>query len=460
LIQVDVPVIRDLASQVLPKPEPPKVETKPPAPEEAAKPVVAIKKEPSVEREVTPVREEPPKPEVAAAVHVEDKSDGSEMLSPDAKADSPHHEEITTRSRRGGRSRRGNRGGISTRRSARGSGSRQGWDGSTEALTVPDTKEKPESQAEESSEEHKEEVKVKKPARKGRKKKLENETEDKSKPRATSECNDVYEFHDSDDNDFQFETKSVPSLSPVKSEEKPQLEPPPQEVPAPVLVEEKSEEPEAEMPSEPHSEHPVSEDESKLLHPPLSVITNVKSPPATRKSRRLIEKDTSRNTVDDIIEAVVRGKFSSEEIEALAAKKQATRAQSKEEEERKPLERPIQSSPVKVEEQQVVEKAPEEKPVVAPCTPVVAPPKISPPVPPKIVEPLKVATQPSVLHVNKVPGEQPEEPTTLIDPVTGLLIPMRESEEGQYIPVSTSSGVLVLNSADSRLLGRQPQLVR
>lgn len=29
------------------------------------------------------------------------------------------------------------------------------------------------------------------------------------------------------------------------------------------------------------------------------------------------------------------------------------------------------------------------------------------------------------------------EPMTLIDPVTGLLIPMRESEEGQYIPVNT-----------------------
>lgn len=458
MIQVDVPVIRDLASQVLPKPEPPKVEAKPPVVEEPPKPVVAIVKEPIIEREVTPVREEPPKPEVVVA-HVEEKSDGSEMLSPDPKLDSPHREEITTKSRRGGRSRRGNRGGISTRRSARGSGSRQGWDGSTEALAVPETKEKPESPAEESSEEHKEGVKVKKPARKGRKKKPENEAEDKSKPRTTSECTDIYEFHDSDDDDFQFETKSVPSLSPVKSEEKPHE--PPQEVPAPVVVEEKPEEPEAEMPSEPQSDHPVSEDESKLLHPPLSVITNVKSPPATRKSRRLIEKDTSRNTVDDVIEAVVRGKFSTEEFEALAAKKQATRGRSKEEEERKPLERPVQSSPIKIEEQQVVEKAPEEKPVVAPSTPVVAAlPKISPPVPPKVVEPIKVATQPSVLHVNKVPGSQPEEPTTLIDPVTGLLIPMRESEEGQYIPVTTSSGVLVLNSADSRLLGRQPQLVR
>jgi len=27
------------------------------------------------------------------------------------------------------------------------------------------------------------------------------------------------------------------------------------------------------------------------------------------------------------------------------------------------------------------------------------------------------------------------ETTTLIDPVTGLLIPMQESEEGQYVPI-------------------------
>lgn len=36
------------------------------------------------------------------------------------------------------------------------------------------------------------------------------------------------------------------------------------------------------------------------------------------------------------------------------------------------------------------------------------------------------------------------EPMTLIDPVTGLLIPMRESEEGQYIPVNTDLNRFVI----------------
>ncbi|KAJ8681143.1 hypothetical protein QAD02_016930 [Eretmocerus hayati] len=40
----------------------------------------------------------------------------------------------------------------------------------------------------------------------------------------------------------------------------------------------------------------------------------------------------------------------------------------------------------------------------------------------------------------KAASNNPHEATTLIDPVTGMLIPMRESEEGQYIPVSTGSG--------------------
>lgn len=48
----------------------------------------------------------------------------------------------------------------------------------------------------------------------------------------------------------------------------------------------------------------------------------------------------------------------------------------------------------------------------------------------------------------KVPLSLPQqppstEPMTLIDPVTGLLIPMQESEEGQYIPVNADHVRLV-----------------
>lgn len=35
------------------------------------------------------------------------------------------------------------------------------------------------------------------------------------------------------------------------------------------------------------------------------------------------------------------------------------------------------------------------------------------------------------------------EPTNLIDPVSGLLIPMKEAEEGQYVPVRTDLNQLV-----------------
>lgn len=35
------------------------------------------------------------------------------------------------------------------------------------------------------------------------------------------------------------------------------------------------------------------------------------------------------------------------------------------------------------------------------------------------------------------------EPTTLIDPVSGILMPMKESEEGQYVPVLTELNQLV-----------------
>jgi len=42
-----------------------------------------------------------------------------------------------------------------------------------------------------------------------------------------------------------------------------------------------------------------------------------------------------------------------------------------------------------------------------------------------------------------------KEPLMIIDPVSGLLIPMTESEEGQYIPVS-NSGVAATQDALSR----------
>ncbi|CAH1406626.1 unnamed protein product [Nezara viridula] len=70
-----------------------------------------------------------------------------------------------------------------------------------------------------------------------------------------------------------------------------------------------------------------------------------------------------------------------------------------------------------------------------------------PPVPPpqqpiisqaqQIVKPIHKLTPLSKpeIKVGPIMQQRPGEPTNLIDPVTGLLIPMREGEEGQYIPV-------------------------
>lgn len=61
----------------------------------------------------------------------------------------------------------------------------------------------------------------------------------------------------------------------------------------------------------------------------------------------------------------------------------------------------------------------------------------------------------------------PGEPTTLIDPVTGLLIPMREGEEGQYIPVVGDNGGdpppekrLRLDDGKIPLVALRPSVVR
>ena len=180
---------------------------------------------------------------------------------------------------------------------------------------------------------------------------------------------------------------------------------------------------------------------------PATPVAAVKEVPAeefvsptinTRKSRRLAEKDGSRTTVDDIIEDVVRGSAN----KGLAATRRSTRhnnlpkglqnqlvppsepkkstrggkkgsrriSENNDESEEKNKETaPVEKEEIKSERTEEVKvKFEEEKP-----------------------SPLPVTQKPASL-----------EPMTLIDPVTGMLIPMRESEEGQYIPVSTSGQAL------------------
>ncbi|CAG9824722.1 unnamed protein product, partial [Phaedon cochleariae] len=178
----------------------------------------------------------------------------------------------------------------------------------------------------------------------------------------------------------------------------------------------------------------------------------------TRKSRRLQEKDT-KNTVDDTIEDVVKNtvqtRSSSNQrrstrqtvpkptaVQSETPRKsprgrklrrgsEATENSSSEETAKEDIK---PSSPA-IKEIKVSEKNKEiEKPVEA-----VHPEEatITEPAKDKPFEGLKAAM------LRRIKGElssmNPEEPTNLIDPVTGELIPMRESEEGKYVPLPGDS---------------------
>lgn len=173
----------------------------------------------------------------------------------------------------------------------------------------------------------------------------------------------------------------------------------------------------------------------------------------TRKSRRLAERDGSRNTVDDVIEDVVRGSPVNKGLAgSTAGNVHATRRSTRH-----------NSSPRNVQTtQQVVmpltelRKSPrggrkatrrtsennddsgEEKAKEAIATT----PQETQKEESKLVQPESPKVEESPQAATPISSQKTvsQEPMTLIDPVTGMLIPMRESEEGQYIPVSTTSG--------------------
>ncbi|XP_057324972.1 protein split ends-like isoform X2 [Microplitis mediator] len=204
----------------------------------------------------------------------------------------------------------------------------------------------------------------------------------------------------------------------------------------------------------------------------------------TRKSKRLAEKDGSRSTVDDTIEDVVRGSAANKAL--LAAGVHATRRSTRHNNGSKPLQPQLTIMETRKSRggrrtsrrtSENNEDSGEEKSkdlitsaVVTPAAPATSPPTLaSAPAPTPVSAPVptttaattrdttnettdaaKVAATIADNVIKQEPAKplQPSlvqksstlEPMTLIDPVTGMLIPMRESEEGQYIPVSTASG--------------------
>lgn len=169
----------------------------------------------------------------------------------------------------------------------------------------------------------------------------------------------------------------------------------------------------------------------------------------TRKSRRLQERDVSRNTVDDTIEDVVRNTAIVTRASAAAAQAQTPRRSA-----RQTTSKVIPETPRKSPRggrkkdrrgSETTDESSEEKSVKSET---VSKPEVSaekekenikeeehkpePPVKEKPHEGLKATV------LRRVKGEMNQEPMTLIDPVTGLLTPMRECEEGRYIPVPGS----------------------
>lgn len=207
--------------------------------------------------------------------------------------------------------------------------------------------------------------------------------------------------------------------------------------------------------------------------------------PATRKSRRLQERDGSRSTVDDVIEDVVRsaGKVTRSATAAAAAaanaagpglrlrrstrqnianqratvvvpeqprksprggKKQQVQQRRlseihEESSEEKKKETDGETVAVKTPESPALDKDTEDSSAKSPDS-FAASGKTSKSE--KDESETCTASKPAKPSVEEDDGE----PTTLIDPVTGLLIPMRESEEGQYIPVTTAPVIIPIAS--------------
>ncbi|EFN80740.1 Protein split ends [Harpegnathos saltator] len=202
----------------------------------------------------------------------------------------------------------------------------------------------------------------------------------------------------------------------------------------------------------------------------------------TRKSRRLAERDGSRNTVDDVIEDVVRGSPVNKGLAgATTGNVHATRRSTRHNSPRnvQTAQRPTillmelrkssrggRKAARRTSENN--DDSGEEKTKEAPATTttaaavtvtaatattvattttttttttIAASPREETPVKEevKLAEPESAKTEEPAPPVTPTPPQKRVslEPMTLIDPVTGDLIPMRESEEGQYIPVST-----------------------
>ncbi|XP_025411729.1 protein split ends isoform X2 [Sipha flava] len=142
------------------------------------------------------------------------------------------------------------------------------------------------------------------------------------------------------------------------------------------------------------------------LSPPAGALV-VSTSPLTRKSRRLQEKDGSKSTLEETIDEVARGPCT----------RRTTRS--------KPLAIPLLSLETSPRKNKQIngKKLKAESPQPTSKTEII-----------DTTSSNELNDDKNLLSTSSS-SSTTSETTTLIDPVSGLLIPMQESEEGQYVPI-------------------------
>lgn len=178
----------------------------------------------------------------------------------------------------------------------------------------------------------------------------------------------------------------------------------------------------------------------------------------TRKSRRLQERDVSRNTVDDTIEDVVRNtavvtraaSAAAAQTPRRSARQTATKTMP-ETPRKSPRSRKKDRRGSETTDDSSEEKSVKNEPI---CKTEIITQKEKENIKESVEEtkPEPVREKPheglKATVLRRVKGEMNQEPMTLIDPVTGLLTPMRECEEGRYIPVPGTQEQRQVKSAE------------
>ncbi|CAH1236913.1 unnamed protein product [Diabrotica balteata] len=212
------------------------------------------------------------------------------------------------------------------------------------------------------------------------------------------------------------------------------------------------------------------EQPKEISPPPIKPIENkeefVSPSTNTRKSRRLQERDTSKTTIDDTIEDVVKNTVQTRATSnQRRSGRQATPKQcpsqpdtprksprgrrgrrgseaaenSSSEETSKEEIKLVLSPPLKATEKAKESEKSKEPELAVEMEKLVEKPKPIEPPKEKQIEGLKATVLRRIK--SELISSNPNEPTSLIDPVTGELIPMRESEEGKYIPLPGTSNI-------------------